>query len=131
AVQAGRSRAIVAIDNLPEASLVRGAQVRGVATLKDLVGHFRGRPDRLTIPGPPCAAPRPDIPDLSDVFGQAEARFALETAAAGGHHLAMMGPPGAGKTMLAARLPGLLPPLTEEESLEVTAIHSVAGVLDP
>jgi magnesium chelatase family protein len=131
AVQAGRSRAIVAIDNLPEASLVRGAQVRGVATLKDLVGHFRGRPDRLTIPGPPSAAPRPDIPDLSDVFGQAEARFALEIAAAGGHHLAMMGPPGAGKTMLAARLPGLLPPLTEEESLEVTAIHSVAGVLDP
>jgi magnesium chelatase family protein len=131
AVRAGRMRAIVAKDNLPEASLVRGVQVRGVATLKDLVGHFQGRPGQLTVPGPRAAAARRPEPDLADVFGQAEARFALELAAAGGHHLAMMGPPGAGKTMLAARLPGILPPLTEEESLEVTAIHSVAGALDP
>lgn len=131
AVQAGKTRAIVANDNLPEASLVRGMYVRGVAALKDLVGHFRGQPGRLVVPGPRAVAPRRDGPDLADVFGQAEARFALELAAAGGHHLAMIGPPGAGKTMLAARLPGLLPPLTEEESLEVTAIHSVAGTIDP
>lgn len=129
--QAGKSEAIVAIDNLQEASLARGMLVRGVATLKDLIAHFRGDAGRLIVPGPRVQAPRRDLPDLADVYGQAEARFALELAAAGGHHLALIGPPGAGKTMLAARLPSLLPPLTETESLEVTAIHSVAGTLDP
>ena len=69
-------------------------------------------------------------PDLADVLGQPEARLALEFAAAGGHHLAMIGPPGAGKTMLATRLPGVLPLLDDEQALEVTAVHSVAGVLD-
>lgn len=130
ACQAGRARAIVAVDNLAEASLARGMHVRGVATLTDLVAYFRGEKGRLaaSVDHPPAAAAPP--PDLSDVFGQAEARFALELAAAGGHHLAMIGPPGAGKTMLAARLPGLLPPLSDEEALEVTAIHSVAGALD-
>jgi magnesium chelatase family protein len=131
AARAGKARAVVASDNLAEASLARGLTVRGVATLKDLVGHFRGKPGLLVAPGPRAAAPRRAGPDLADVYGQTEARFALELAAAGGHHLAMIGPPGAGKTMLAARLPGLLPPLTEAESLEVTAIHSVAGKLDP
>ena len=68
--------------------------------------------------------------DLADVVGQSAARRALEVAAAGGHHLLLLGPPGAGKTMLAARLPGLLPDLDEEQALEVTAVHSVAGTLD-
>jgi magnesium chelatase family protein len=68
-------------------------------------------------------------PDLADVAGQRAARLALEVAAAGGHHLYLHGPPGAGKTMLAERLPGILPPLTRQESLEVTAVHSVAGIL--
>ncbi|WP_328470030.1 YifB family Mg chelatase-like AAA ATPase [Streptomyces sp. NBC_00448] len=68
-------------------------------------------------------------PDLADVAGQRAARLALEVAAAGGHHLYLNGPPGAGKTMLAERLPGILPPLTRQESLEVTAVHSVAGIL--
>ncbi|MEO9010527.1 MAG: YifB family Mg chelatase-like AAA ATPase [Nakamurella sp.] len=131
AAQAGKSRAIVAADNLLEASLARGITVRGVRTLTDLVAHFRGNAGHLLVPEPRTAAPSRNEPDLADVFGQAEARFALELAAAGGHHLAMIGPPGAGKTMLAARLPGLLPPLTEDEALEVTAIHSVAGTLDP
>ena len=72
-----------------------------------------------------------DGPDLADVAGQRAARTALEVAAAGGHHLLLHGPPGAGKTMLAERLPGLLPPLTRQESLEVTAVHSVAGILPP
>src|ERR671932_161469 len=70
-------------------------------------------------------------PDLADVVGQVEARRALEVAAAGGHHLLLLGPPGVGKTMLAARLPGLLPDLDEQQALEVTAVHSVAGTLDP
>ena len=77
-------------------------------------------------PDPPVAA---TLDDLTDVRGQAAARRALEIAAAGGHNLAMIGPPGAGKTMLARRLPSLLPPLSTEEALEVTAIHSVAGLL--
>jgi magnesium chelatase family protein len=74
---------------------------------------------------------RPPAPDLQDVVGQVEARYALEVAAAGGHHLLLTGPPGAGKTMLAARLPGLLPDLEEAQALEVTAVHSVAGTLPP
>ncbi|CAM5692941.1 Magnesium chelatase ChlI-like catalytic domain-containing protein OS=Streptomyces antimycoticus OX=68175 GN=SSPO_033740 PE=4 SV=1 [Streptomyces antimycoticus] len=69
------------------------------------------------------------LPDMAEVAGQRAARTALEVAAAGGHHLFLSGPPGAGKTMLAERLPGLLPPLTQQEALEVTAVHSVAGVL--
>ncbi|RSS82633.1 YifB family Mg chelatase-like AAA ATPase [Streptomyces sp. WAC06614] len=76
-------------------------------------------------PGPP------GLPDLADVAGQRLARRALEVAAAGGHHLYLSGPPGAGKTMLAERLAGILPPLTRQESLEVTAVHSVAGTLPP
>lgn len=131
AARAGRTGAIVALDNLPEASLARGMQVHGVATLVDLVAHFRGEPGHLVPPAPAAPVSTAHLPDLVDVFGQAEARFALELAAAGGHHLAMIGPPGAGKTMLASRLPGLLPPLTDDEALEVTAIHSVAGALDP
>ncbi|PWS44651.1 Mg chelatase-like protein, partial [Streptomyces sp. ZEA17I] len=70
-------------------------------------------------------------PDLADVAGQPRPRKALEVAAAGGHHLLLSGPPGAGKTMLAERLPAVLPPLTRQESLEVTAVHSVAGILPP
>jgi magnesium chelatase family protein len=73
----------------------------------------------------------PDEPDLADVCGQHLARRALEIAAAGGHNLLMVGPPGAGKTMLARRLPGLLPPLAFDEALEVTTVHSVAGLLPP
>jgi magnesium chelatase family protein len=80
---------------------------------------------RAPVPAPPPG------PDLGDVVGQAAGRRAVEVAAAGGHHLLLTGPPGAGKTMLAERLPGLLPPLDEEAALEVTAIHSIAGTLPP
>src|SRR5207253_2002956 len=71
------------------------------------------------------------VPDLSEVRGQLLARRALEIASAGGHNLLLVGPPGAGKTMMARRLPGILPPLTFDEALEVTAVHSVAGLLAP
>ncbi|MDA8434655.1 MAG: ATP-binding protein, partial [Actinomycetales bacterium] len=120
--------------NVDEAALVPGIEVLGVRTLAGLVALVRGEavPEvELDAVDDPPAGPTdpPDVPDLADVRGQHAARAALELAAAGGHHLAMTGLPGVGKTMLAERLPGLLPPLDEQAALEVTAIHSVAGRL--
>ena len=104
--------------------MLAGLAVPGSGVGSGLVAGFGG-------PGAASGA-RPGtghVPDLADVAGQRAARLALEAAAAGGHHLYLKGPPGAGKTMLAERLPGILPPLTRQESLEVTAVHSVAGIL--
>ena len=126
---AGHLHAVVPAANVAEAALAPGMTVRGVRTLGDLVTWLRGDADPLlAATDDPPADPAP-VPDLADVLGQPEARLALEIAAAGGHHLAMIGPPGAGKTMLASRLPGVLPPLLREQALEVTAVHSVAGTL--
>ncbi|MGZ4603457.1 MAG: YifB family Mg chelatase-like AAA ATPase [Kineosporiaceae bacterium] len=135
AVRADRTRVVVPELNAVEAGLVPGADVVPVRWLSDVVALHRGI-DPSDWPGPwvtrtPRARPgHPSEPDLADVVGQAPARRALEVAAAGGHHLLLLGPPGAGKTMLAARLPGLLPDLEEDQALEVTAVHSVAGTLD-
>ncbi len=124
----GWQSVVVPMENLPEASLVDGIEVLGAGTLRQLQawlagqGHLAARTDTVT-PQDNCVA------DLADVIGQGQARFAVELAAAGGHHLMLTGPPGIGKTMLAQRLPGLLPPLSHAEALEVTAIHSVAGLL--
>lgn len=126
----GRELAVVPEANIGEAGLATGIRVLGVRRLADLVAHLCGETGRLIRPGPPRICPVPPTADMADVLGQPEARAALELAAAGGHHLAMIGPPGAGKTMLASRLPGLLPPLPQEHALEVTAVHSVAGILD-
>lgn len=135
AVAAGVERVVVAEADAAEARLVRGADVRGVATLGELALAY-GAQISPPVALPPVArgpvrAPRAEAPDLADVLGQGPARQALEVAAAGGHHLLMVGPPGAGKTMLATRLPGILPDLGEDESVEVTALHSVAGTFDP
>jgi magnesium chelatase family protein len=119
---------VVPVDNLPEASLIDGIDVWGVRTLGQLQAWLETKTE---LHGRVTAATRgPDpTPDLADVVGQFQARHAVEVAAAGAHHLMLTGPPGIGKTMLAQRLPGLLPALSHEEALEVTAIHSVAGLL--
>ncbi|MGC5584025.1 YifB family Mg chelatase-like AAA ATPase [Ornithinimicrobium sp. W1665] len=128
----GVTEVLVPVENAREAGLVSGVRVRAVGTLQDVVRHYAARAAgevaELPVPAPaPVEVHRP--PDLVDVAGQAHARAALEVAAAGGHHLLMVGPPGAGKTLLAERLPGILPPLTPQDALDVSAIHSVLGVL--
>lgn len=119
---------VVPVANLAEASLVDGIDVWGVRTLRQLQLWIAGKAPLQGRVDAPRDVSGPTL-DLADVVGQTQARFAVEVAAAGGHHLMLTGPPGVGKTMLAQRLPGLLPTLSESESLEVTAIHSVAGML--
>lgn len=128
AKRAGWSQVVVPMAVLTEASLVADIEVLGAGTLSEVVGWLRGD-GALCHPMPGVFDDDISYPDLSEVVGQPEARWALEVAAAGAHHIMLTGPPGIGKTMLAQRLPGILPPLTEGESLEVTAIHSVAGIL--
>jgi magnesium chelatase family protein len=138
AVAAGRPKVVVPEACRHEASLVKGAEVTAVATLEELawtLGADVGEPRACRRVKPMEDEPAPEEPgsdkDLAEVVGQAMGRYALEVAAAGGHHLMLQGPPGNGKTMLASRLPGILPELGEEEAVEVTALHSVAGQLDP
>jgi len=122
---------VVPLCDVREAALVRGGSVQGAATLGDLARILRGQGRWPEPPPPPGAVAAAHEPDLADVRGQAVGRRALEVAAAGRHHLLMIGPPGSGKTMLAERLPGLLPPLTPDEALSVTRIHSAAGCTLP
>ncbi|WP_327114033.1 YifB family Mg chelatase-like AAA ATPase [Streptomyces sp. NBC_01341] len=155
AAEAGYRQVVVPEQTAGEAALVPGISVLGVRSLRQLIAVLGdepvpdetaadlGRPDAmlagLMVPGagigsglvPLSADGTGHRPDLADVAGQVRARTALEVAAAGGHHLLLSGPPGAGKTMLAERLTAILPALTRRESLEVTAVHSVAGILPP
>jgi magnesium chelatase family protein len=136
AAAAGVHTVVVAAGNQAEAALVPGLRVVGAGTLAEVISWLRGGP----LPAPPEAgvagsaagpeaAPAARERDLAEVLGQAEARLAAEICAAGGHNLSLLGPPGAGKTMLAERLPTILPALDQAAALEVTAIHSVAGQL--
>ena len=119
-------------ENLQEAALARGVSLHAADTLAQLCAalHAGSLPEAGEGEVADQAVARPPLPDLRDVAGQPQARRALELAAAGGHSLLMVGPPGSGKSMLAARLPSLLPPLDEAQALEVGAIHSVAGCFD-
>ena len=139
AAAAGLARVIVPAGNAAEAALVPGIEVIGSPSLVGVLAWLRGdgpaagadaaqvydRADAGT-----AARPRP-VPDLADLAGQPAARRAAEVCAAGGHHLLLLGPPGSGTTMLAERIPALLPPLDDADALEVTALHSLAGLLPP
>ena len=124
----GQSRVVVPAANLAEARLLPGIDAVGVSTLADLVDWLCGRALPL-VELEPLAPPDALPGDYAEVAGQVEGRHACEVAAAGGHNLLLTGTPGCGKTLLAERMPGILPALSLEESLDVTAIHSVAGVL--
>ncbi|WP_114855241.1 YifB family Mg chelatase-like AAA ATPase [Brachybacterium sp. YJGR34] len=133
----GARRAVVPEQNLAEAQLVEGIEVGGATDLAALLRRVGAdvapRPRRprpaLSAPSPPRSAPAPRA-DFADVIGQAQSRRAAEVAAAGAHHLLLIGPPGAGKTMIASRLPGVLPDLGIEDSLALSAIRSVDGSFD-
>ena len=128
AARAGLARVLCHVDSSQEAALA-GVEAVGVRHLAEAVGYLLGHDAIAPAEPPERAPPGVALPDLSDVRGQERGRRALEIAAAGSHNLLLAGPPGTGKTMLARRLPSILPPLSRAEALEVTRIHSVAGTL--
>jgi magnesium chelatase family protein len=130
ALSAGVADVVCAEDNAPEAAAA-GAQAIGVPTLRAAVSHLSGEAPRACAAIPPPAQMSRSAIDLADISGHETPKRALEIAAAGGHSLLLVGPPGTGKTLLARALPGLLPPLDPDEAVVASAVHSVAGLVDP
>jgi magnesium chelatase family protein len=126
---------MVPLANATEAEIVEGVEVAAVTSLREAVASLRGHPPSRK--GRSSASPAPGVekptpggePDLADVRGQSAARRALEVAVAGGHNILMIGTPGGGKTLLAQRIPGILPPMAQQESLETTLVYSAAGLI--
>lgn len=140
AVERGARRVFVPEPLAAEAAMVEGIEVLGLRSLEQVVAELKGDLVPGAPPVPPLASSRLlawrgderlEELDLADLRGMPDTRLAVEVAAAGGHHLMLSGPKGSGKTSIAERIPTILPPLSREESLELTAIHSLAGILDP
>jgi len=130
AARQGIRQLFVPAENAPEAAFAEDVTVYPVRTVSELLSHLRGESKLSPALPPDLSVIAAAVPDFSDVKGQDNVKRALEVAAAGGHNLLMVGPPGAGKSMLAKRLPGILPDMSREEMTETTEIHSVAGNTD-
>lgn len=130
-LQEGRYRMLLPLQNARESAVIEGVEVFGFQSLSEVCDFLEGKHtvQPLSRSFAECLATLRHDEDLAEVKGQRHGKRALEIAAAGGHHLLFMGPPGSGKTMLARKLPSILPPLTIEQAIEVTKIHSVAGLL--
>jgi magnesium chelatase family protein len=129
AQEKGITTAVIPMGNISETLNLAGIRAVGVSHLRDLIAFFETGVTPEPLGQIKSSLPPPPLADLSEVVGQRKARSALEIAAIGGHHLLFIGPPGTGKTMLAERIPSVMPPLTTAQALEVAAIHSVAGAL--